>query len=197
MTDTTPAQAATPEPQAGDGQQEPKQPDTAQDAPAPTWTLDEAMAEIKRLREEAGKYRREKQAEVKARETAEAAALTEQGRYKELYDRAAPKLAEYETLKEKLDALIAQAQAANERRIAAIPDAMRGLVPDYDDPLKVAAWLEANSAVFVKAPAPGLDGRAGGNGGGPTVNEAAERARAVRLGLDPDQYLQAQRSARS
>lgn len=197
MTDTTPAQAATPEAQAAEGTQTvQEQPNTGQEPAATVWTPEAAAAEIKALREEAGKYRREKQAEVKARETAEAAALAEQGKYKELYERLTPKLFEYDTLKERYDAMVAQVQDANARRVAAIPEAMRGLVPDYDDPLKVAAWLDTNAAVFAKPTAPSLDGRAGGNGG-IQVNEAAERARAVRLGLDPDQYVQAQRSARS
>lgn len=184
MTDTTPAQAATPEPQAGDGQQEElKQPDTAQGASI-TWTPESAAAEIKALREEAAKYRRERQAEVKARETAEAQALAEQGKYKELYELATPKLTDYDTLRERYDALIAQVQAANDKRIAAIPEQMRSLVPEYDDPQRLAAWLEANSAVFAKSPAPSLDGRAGGNGGAAAaVTDEEVRDFAVRMGV--------------
>lgn len=187
MTDTTPAQAATPEPQAGDGQQtEPKQPEPAHEAAATVWTPEAAAAEIKALREEAAKYRREKQAEVKARETAEAQALAEQGKYKELYELATPKLTEYDTLRERYDALIAQVQAANERRIASIPEGMRSLVPEYDDPQRLAAWLDANSAVFAKSPAPSLDGRAGGNGSGAiTVTDEEVRDFATRMRIDP------------
>lgn len=168
MTDTTPAPAATPEPQAGDGQQTTaavqEQSHTEPDAPATTWTLDAALTEMKKLRDEAAKYRKEKQAEVKARETAEAATMAEQGKYKELYEKVAPKLSDYDAIKERYDALIAQVQAANEKRIAAIPEQMRSLVPEYDDPQRLAAWLDANAAVFAKPVAPSLDGRAGGNG---------------------------------
>ena len=89
-----------------------------------------------------------------------------------------------------------QAQAANERRIAAIPEQMRTLVPEYDDPLKLAAWLDANAAVFSRPAPPPMDGRAGGNGGGPLLDEAAIKAQAIRLGLDPEGYYrQAQKSA--
>ncbi len=193
MTDITPAQTATPEPQAGNGQQEIAEPEQSNGT---QWTQESAAAEIKALRTEAAKYRKERQAAETARATAEAAALAEQGRYKELYEAALAKAQTADTLQERLDALIAQAQAANERRVAAIPEGMRSLVPDYDDPLKVAAWLDANSAVFQKPQAPPLDGRAGGQPGGPQLNEAAIRAQAVRLGLDPDVYFeQAQRSA--
>ncbi len=89
MTDTTPAPAATPEPQAGDGQpvagQEPKTPLTAE----------EAAAALKKTREEAADYRRKlRDAEAKleaadkARADAEAASLAEQGKYKELWEKA-------------------------------------------------------------------------------------------------------------
>ena len=91
-----------------------------------------------------------------------------------------------DALQERLDAITAQAQAANERRIAAIPDAMKSLVPEYDDPLKVAAWLDANAAVFSRPAPPPLDGRAGGNGTPATVTDEEVRAYAARMRLDPE-----------
>lgn len=191
MTDTTPAPAATPEPQAGDGKQTTaavqEQPHTEPDATATTWTLDAALAEMKKLRDEAAKYRKEKQAEVKAREAAEAAALAEQGNYKALYEKVTPKISEYDTLKERYDALIAQVQAANEKRIAAIPEQMRSLVPEYDDPQRLAAWLEANAAVFSKPAAPSLDGRAGGNGtAGAAITDEEIEQLAARWRVKPE-----------
>jgi hypothetical protein len=62
--------------------------------------------------------------------------MAEQGKYKELYQSVKAKADAADALQERLDAITAQAQAANERRIAAIPDAMKSLVPEYDDPLK-------------------------------------------------------------
>ena len=89
MTDTTPAQAATPEPQAGDGQQGQEQPKTT------PLTAEEAAAALKKTREEAADYRRKlRDAEAKleaadkARADAEAASLAEQGKYKELWEKA-------------------------------------------------------------------------------------------------------------
>ena len=197
MSDITPAQAATPEPQVGDGKADEtvaqEQPNTGQ--ASSTWTLDAALAEIKKLNAESAKYRvAAKQAE-KAKADAEAAALAEQGEFKKLYEQAQAKLAELEPAQAKLDELIAAAQAANQKRVDALPDAMKSLVPDYDDPLKLAAWLDANSAVFQKQPAPVLDGKAGGAGGGAAVDEAALKAQAVRLGLNPDLYVQAQKQS--
>lgn len=166
-----------------------EQPNTGQDAPL---TLEAAMAEIKRLQgevsktnSEAAKWRTDFRKAEKAKTDAEAAALAEQGKYKELYELATPKLSEYDMLKERYDAVIAAVQETNAKRIKAIPEAMQSLVPEYDDPLKTAAWLDANSAVFQKPQAPGLDGRAGGRGSA-TVSDEAVAEFASRMGIRPE-----------
>jgi hypothetical protein len=102
-----------------------------------------------------------------------------------LYEAVKAKADERDALQERLDAITAQAQAANERRIAAIPDTMRSLVPEYDDPLKLAAWLDANAAVFSRPAPPPLDGRAGGNGTPAMVTEDEVNEYAARWGIDP------------
>jgi hypothetical protein len=187
MTDDT-GQAPTPEPQAGDGQQAVSEQPQAQE-PATVWTPETAAAEIKALRAEAAKYRKEREAAVKAQADADAARLAEQGKYKELYEATQARLSEFEPLKERYDTVISQVQAANEARIKAIPETMRSLVPEYDDPLKTAAWLDANSTVFQKVPPPQLDGRAGGHGGGSvTVTDDEVQAFATRMGI-PVEYV--------
>lgn len=184
MTTDDTTQVVTPEPQAGEGQQiEPIQPKTE---PETTWTLDAALAKIKELNNENAKHRKEKTAAEKAKAEAEANALAEQGRYKELFEKSQPKLNEYDTLKERYDALIAQVQDANARRIAAIPDSMKSLVPEYDDPQRLAAWLDANSAVFQKPTAPSLDGRAGGNSGSVAVTDDEIKQLAARWRVQPE-----------
>jgi hypothetical protein len=116
---------------------------------------------------------------------AEAKRLAEQGEYRTLYESVKAKADERDALQERLDAITAQAQAANERRIAAIPDTMRSLVPEYDDPLKLAAWLDANAAVFSRPTPPPLDGRAGGNGTPAMVTDAEVLDFATRMRIDP------------
>ena len=88
MTDTIPAQVATPDAQAADGQHEQEQPKTP-------LTAEELAAALKKTREEAADYRRKlREAEAKneaadkARADAEAASLAEQGKYKELWEKA-------------------------------------------------------------------------------------------------------------
>ena len=161
MTDTTPAPAATPEPQAGDGQQTEQEQPNSEHAPL---SPEQWRAEAEAARKEAAKYRTQLRAQEKATADAEAKRLAEQGEYKALYESVKAKAEAADTLQERYDALIAQVQAANEKRIAAIPEQMRSLVPEYDDPQRLAAWLDANAAVFAKPVAPSLDGRAGGNG---------------------------------
>jgi multidrug efflux pump subunit AcrA (membrane-fusion protein) len=116
---------------------------------------------------------------------AEAKRLAEQGEYRTLYESVKAKADAADALQERLDAITAQAQAANERRIAAIPDTMRSLVPEYDDPLKLAAWLDANAAVFSRPTPPPLDGRAGGNGTPAMVTDAEVLDFATRMRIDP------------
>ena len=88
MAEMTPAQVATPDAQAADGQHEQEQPKTPLSA-------EELAAALKKTREEAADYRRKlREAEAKneaadkARADAEAASLAEQGKYKELWEKA-------------------------------------------------------------------------------------------------------------
>ena len=182
MTDTTPAPAATPEAQAADGQQtEQEQPNSEH---AHALSPEQLRAELEAARKEAAKYRTELRQTQRAKTEAETAAMAEQGKYKELYQSVKAKADAADALQERLDALMTQAQAANERRINAIPEQMRSLVPEYDDPLKLAAWLDANAAVFSRPAPPPLDGRAGGNGTPAVVTEDEVNEYAARWGLD-------------
>ena len=183
MTDTT-GQEATPNTQEGQGQAvELEQSKAEQDASA--WTLEKAEARLKELNAENAKWHKRFREVEKAKTDAEAAVMAEQGKYKELYQSAKAKADAADALQERLDAITAQAQAANERRIAAIPDGMKSLVPEYDDPLKLAAWIDANAAVFSRPTPPPLDGRAGGNGTPATVTDDEVNEYAARWGLNP------------
>ena len=183
MSDTTTAPAATPEAQAADGQQmEPEQPNSEH---AHALSPEQLRAELEAARKEAASYRTKLRQTEKQATDAEAKRLAEQGEYRTLYESVKAKADAADALQERLDAITAQAQAANERRIAAIPEAMKSLVPEYDDPLKLAAWLDANAAVFSRPTPPPLDGRAGGNGTPAVVTEDEVNEYAARWGIDP------------
>jgi multidrug efflux pump subunit AcrA (membrane-fusion protein) len=183
MTDTTTAPAATPEAQAADGQQ--MEPEQTNSEHAQALSPEQLRAELEAARKEAASYRTKLRQTEKQATDAEAKRLAEQGEYRTLYESVKAKADAADALQERLDAITAQAQAANERRIAAIPDAMKSLVPEYDDPLKLAAWLDANAAVFSRPTPPPLDGRAGGNGTPATVTDAEVLDFATRMRIDP------------
>ena len=182
MTDTTPAPAATPEAQAADGIQTELEQPNSEHAPL---SPEQLRAELEAARKEAASYRTKLRQTEKQATDAEAKRLAEQGEYRTLYESVKAKADAADALQERLDAITAQAQAANERRIAAIPEAMKSLVPEYDDPLKLAAWLDANAAVFSRPAPPPLDGRAGGNGTPATVTDAEVLDFATRMRIDP------------
>jgi multidrug efflux pump subunit AcrA (membrane-fusion protein) len=183
MSDTTTAPAATPEAQAADGQQ--MEPEQTNSEHAQALSPEQLRAELDAARKEAASYRTKLRQTEKQATDAEAKRLAEQGEYRTLYESVKAKADAADALQERLDAITAQAQAANERRIAAIPDHMRSLVPEYDDALKLAAWLDANAAVFSRPAPPPLDGRAGGNGTPATVTDAEVLDFATRMRIDP------------
>jgi multidrug efflux pump subunit AcrA (membrane-fusion protein) len=176
------AQAATPEAQAADGQQTELEQPNSEHAPL---SPEQLRAELEAARKEAAKYRTQLRNTERQATEAEAKRLAEQGEYRTLYESVKAKADAADALQERLDAITAQAQAANERRIAAIPEAMKSLVPEYDDPLKLSAWLDANAAVFSRPTPPPLDGRAGGNGTPATVTDAEVLDFATRMRIDP------------
>jgi hypothetical protein len=183
MSDTTTAPAATPEAQAADGQQ--MEPEQTNSEHAQALSPEQLRAELEAARKEAASYRTKLRQTEKQATDAEAKRLAEQGEYRTLYESVKAKADAADALQERLDAITAQAQAANERRIAAIPEHMRSLVPEYDDALKLAAWLDANAAVFSRPTPPPLDGRAGGNGTPAIVTEDEVNEYAARWGIDP------------
>ena len=183
MSDTTTAPAATPEAQAADGQQ--MEPEQTNSEHAQALSPEQLRAELEAARKEAASYRTKLRQTEKQATDAEAKRLAEQGEYRTLYESVKAKADAADALQERLDAITAQAQAANERRIAAIPDGMKSLVPEYDDPLKLAAWLDANAAVFSRPTPPPLDGRAGGNGTPAMVTDEEANEYAARWGLNP------------
>jgi multidrug efflux pump subunit AcrA (membrane-fusion protein) len=183
MSDTTTAPAATPEAQAADGQQ--MEPEQTNSEHAQALSPEQLRAELDAARKEAASYRTKLRQTEKQATDAEAKRLAEQGEYRTLYESVKAKADAADALQERLDAITAQAQAANERRIAAIPEHMRSLVPEYDDALKLAAWLDANAAVFSRPTPPPLDGRAGGNGTPAMVTDDEVNEYAARWGLNP------------
>ena len=154
MTDTTPAQAATPEPQAGDGQQ------TEQEQPK-TLTAEELAAALKKTREEAADYRRKLREAVgrltaseKAQADAEAARLAEQGEYKALYEKAQ---AEAQAAADRLAQMERDQQRRDAAQAAGIPQLWERLKGDTAEALAEDAQA---LAAMMQATAPPANGQA-------------------------------------
>lgn len=183
MNETTPAQEATPVPQAGDGQAE----TTAQEQPKASveWTPDTAAAEIKALRAENAKHRKAAQEADRLRQEAETTSMAEQGKYKELYEQQQAATATLEANLKARELDLLRQQVATAKHLPTTWAArLRGetleeLTADADEMLKD----------MPKPAAPGLDGRAGGSGHtGSTITDEEVQAFATRFGIDP-QYV--------
>lgn len=154
---------------------------------------EEAQAYIRSLREEAKTNR------LAAKEAADGltamqqqiAALSAKAEaeklktVEELQAAMAEKQAQLQQTQAEVKAFRDNVQASNETRIASIPERMRPMVPEYDDPVKVSRWLDANAALLKVDPLPDTD--AGEHG--PTakgIKLTSEEQRAARLlGVDP------------
>lgn len=156
-------------------------PDSGADHMIPKARFDEVNKELKQIRAEMAKAQQE-------REKAEAAALAEQGKFKELYETVNGELQTIRPYKERYESMIEQVKANNAKRIEAIAEDRRTLIPAYDDPLQVQSWLDANEKhLNTKAAAPDLNGGSsnrvpGNNPNAPSLSELKEQA--VRYGVD-------------
>lgn len=154
----------------------------------PKSRLDEVLSERNELRErlEALEQSQQQQREQE---------LAEQNRFKELYEEAQQQLATLQQTQEAAQRYQQALQATNEARLARIPEDKRGLVPDYDDPVKLGAWLDNAEALLAEPSKPkpaSLDGGSGGGGDAkssstalpPGVQSAAEIARQMGYEVD-------------
>ena len=94
-----------------------------------------------------------------------AAKLLEEKRFEELYNNAQTKIESLTNAQTLADSYKASLIATNQARIDRVPEDKRSLVPDYEDPVKMGTWLDANANLFTETPkpiAPSLDGGAGG-----------------------------------
>jgi phage I-like protein len=121
-------------------------------------------------------------------EDARNASLAEQGRYKEISEKQASELATLKTASERAQALEAAITANNEKRIARIPEKMRGLVPIEFTPETLSAWLDKNEALLITPPAPQTDAGAQGTAQKPVQLTDNERELARLSGMSAEEY---------
>jgi hypothetical protein len=157
------------------------------EALAPT----ELIAMIRELREENAARRVALKQQADAQASRDAAALVEQGKYKELYENAVKERDALKPHEERAQALEAKIRATNEARIKRIPEAMRSVIPADYTPDKLSEWLDANEALLTKPSSSPLDGGKGGDGGGqpPVKLEGLDRELAAAAGLTDADYV--------
>lgn len=102
--------------------------------------------------------------------------LAKQGEFETLYKKTLGELESLKTVAERAAQLEAKIQETNEARIKRIPQQWHSAIPTGYTPEQLSAWLDANEVLFVKKPAPNLDGGAGNDGTNPpTVKVTPEQ----------------------
>lgn len=129
----------------------------------PAW----AQALIKELRGEAAQNRQRAKAEETAKRAAEEERLKAQGEWQKLADERAARVTELEPKAALAEALLERVSKQNAARIAAVPEAMRTLIPANYDAVQLSEWLDANLDKLAAPKAPTLDSGARGTGGKP------------------------------
>jgi ATPase subunit of ABC transporter with duplicated ATPase domains len=150
---------------------------------------------VQQLRQEAASYRtklreyEQQQAEMTtAQKAAKEKELAEQQKWQTLAEQRAQELEALTPYKQRYEAMIENVAATNAKRIEAVPETMRTLIPEYEDPLKLAGWLDANADKLTKPTAPNLDSGAGKqnrNGATPSVTLQQAQELAAVYGVDP------------
>ncbi len=151
--------------------------------------------EVKDANAQAAKYRtrlRELEKQVEADKQKQ---LEEQGNFKSLYEQQKAEMKAREAEIEKHSVYKQAFESVLKRRVEAVPEANRSLIPDYDDPIKTSEWLDANWDRISNRKFPNLDPGAGssstasgGNGSAAISPEAQEVAR--RLKISPEKAAQ-------
>lgn len=153
----------------------------------PDW----AQRELRDARKEAAKYREGKLEAEKAAKAAEDTRLAEQQKWQELAEKRAKELEGLQPVRDRLTALETAFSTALQKRLEAIPEQYKPLVPDFSDPVKTWDWLDKNQSLFATRLAPPLDGGVQGDGKPKSTRKLtdAEMALAKNAGMKPEDYL--------
>ena len=167
------------------------------------FTPEETQAYISQLREENKARRLREEAALaqleqlrQAQEQAEQDWLKEQGQFKELYEKADGDRKTMKSDLERAKVFESAFQSNLQARIAALPEGIRGLVPEGLDPIALSNWLDKATPVLTRPKAPNLNPGAGeGGAGGTPEGEAVElndgdRKVARKMNLTDAQYAE-------
>ena len=175
----TPQAGTTPEAQAAPEKQQtpPAVQAAAEDVGAlPEW----AQKAITDLRKESASQRKARADAEKVAQAAAETAAKEQGKWKELYEGAEPKAKRADTLEAFIGELVAS-------ELEAVPEKLKALVPEFDDPLKTLQWVRSAKAAGVLATpvTPSTDAREAQKTGKPGMSEDQRKRLADAYGVLP------------
>jgi chromosome segregation ATPase len=104
-----------------------------------------------------------------AQATAEQKRLEEEQRYQELANSYKGELDRVKPVAGQVDEWKAALKETADTQTAQLPDDMRDLVPEYDDPRQTLAWLNKNAARLMRPAAPAMDAGQRGDSAGQTL----------------------------
>jgi hypothetical protein len=149
---------------------------------------------VAELRQEAASYRTKlKEFEEKQRQTEEQR-LAQQQEWQKLAEQRAQEVEQLRPYQERYEAMINNLRANNQKRLEAVPETMKTLIPPIDDPATLASWLDTNWQLLTAKPlAPSLNGGAGQSQPRSTsvTLTDAELQMAAKMGISAEDYAAA------
>ena len=172
--------------------------DETQAVDATTQTVDATetfpRSVVVELRQEAASYRTKLKEFEEQRRQENDQRLAQQNEWQKLAEQRAAEVESLRPYQERYETIIANLKANNERRLEAVPENMRTLIPPIDDPGTMAQWLDTNWQLLTNKPfAPSLNGGAGGSQvrtSTVSLNDA-ELEMARKMGLSAEDYAAA------
>jgi hypothetical protein len=121
------------------------------ETPNANTTLEDLQRQIAELRRENASHRKSKKDAEEATQKAQADALAEQGKYKELYEQQAAQISTLKPVQEQYSALAAQVASQIEAQIKDWPQEVKTFDPGSDAPIdQRLAWLEKSKPLIAK-----------------------------------------------
>lgn len=165
----------------------------------PKSRFDEVNNQYKELKSQLEQLQSERQQRAEAE-------LAEQNKWQELAEQRKAEIERLQGLETEVDRYRSGFNSTLEARLSQIPDDKKHLVPEYDDPIKLSAWLDKALPDLVepsKPKAPSLDGGSGkGSSGGSQsalsaeVESVADLARSLGYAVNTDNVANLARNPR-
>lgn len=154
---------------------------------------------VQQLRQEAASYRTKLKEFEESQKKAEEERLAQQQEWQKLAEQRAAEIESLRPFQERYNAMLEAVRAGNEKKLEAIPETMKTLVPPIDDPVALGQWLDANWQILTGKPtAPSLNGGAGAAPARTTsvALTDAELQMAAKMGISAEDYAAAKIKAR-